>query len=41
VLWHFESISRSTTVHAHETQFMVNRWGPYTTRREKFASRLR
>ncbi len=41
VLWHFESISRSATVHAYETAFMVSRWGPYTTRREKFAARHR
>lgn len=41
VLWHFESISRSTTVHGFETQFMIGRWGPYTSRREKYATRQR
>jgi GT2 family glycosyltransferase len=41
VLWHFESISRSTTVHGFETHFMVARWGPYTSRREKYATRQR
>lgn len=39
VLWHFESISRSTTVHAYEIDAMVSRWGPYKGRREKFATR--
>jgi GT2 family glycosyltransferase len=39
VLWHFESISRSTTVHGYEIDFMVGRWGPYTHQREKFFTR--
>ncbi|MFC5675855.1 glycosyltransferase family 2 protein [Aeromicrobium endophyticum] len=41
VLWHFESISRSTTVHKYEVELMVKRWGPYASRREKFFTRNR
>lgn len=40
-LWHFESISRSTTVHPPEIEHMVSRWGPYRTRRERFFPRRR
>jgi glycosyltransferase involved in cell wall biosynthesis len=36
VLWHFESITRSPTVHHFETQFIVDRWGQYKTQRERY-----
>ncbi|KAA1379744.1 glycosyltransferase family 2 protein [Aeromicrobium fastidiosum] len=36
VLWHFESITRSPTVHAFEKEFIVNRWGQYRTQRERY-----
>lgn len=36
VLWHFESITRSPTVHKFEKEFIVGRWGQYRTQRERY-----
>ncbi|MET0931153.1 MAG: glycosyltransferase [Aeromicrobium sp.] len=36
VLWHFESITRSPEVRHWEKEFIVDRWGKYTTQRERY-----
>jgi glycosyltransferase involved in cell wall biosynthesis len=40
VLWHFESISRTPTVHNWERDFMIRRWGDFRRLRDRYRSSL-
>jgi GT2 family glycosyltransferase len=41
VLFHFESISRSITVHPWEKKLLTDRWGDYTVVRERYSNNVR
>jgi GT2 family glycosyltransferase len=40
-LYHFESFSRETKVHAWEVEFMARRWGHYKVVRERYTNEVR
>jgi GT2 family glycosyltransferase len=40
-LWHFESVSRDTTVHAWEVELMIRRWGDFHVVPERYTTGIR